>query len=91
MCDSGRLHEAGRVHLLEQLLCVCHEASLLQQTLLLQDLRRQRLVLPATGALQGGGQRTLALHHSRPELTDGVRQLVKSHRAVCLQVDGGGG
>lgn len=86
--DSGGLHEAGRVRLLEQLLRVGHEARLLQQTLLLRDLPQQGLALPGAGALQGGGQGALSLHHGRPQLADGVRQLVKSHRAVCLQVEG---
>lgn len=85
MSDPGRLHEAGCVELLEQLLCVDHQASVLQQTSLPRELSREGLFLPGAGALQGHSQGTLTFCYSRSQLSDTVSQLTDCHGAVGLE------
>lgn len=82
--DSGSLYEAGCISLLEQLLCVGHQACMLQQASPLWDLGRQGLLPPAAGSLQGQSQGPLTLCHSRSQLSDTVRQLMESHCTVRL-------
>lgn len=85
MSDPGGLHEAGCVELLEQLLCVDHQARMLQQTSLPRELSREGLFLPAAGALQGHSQGTLALCYGRSQLSDTVSQLTHCHGTVGLE------
>lgn len=74
--DSGSLYEAGRIGLLEQLLCVGHQACMLQQTSPLWDLGRQGLLPPAAGSLHSQSQSTLTLRYSCSQLSDAVSQLM---------------
>lgn len=85
MSDPGSLHEAGGVELLEQLLCVDHQACMLQQTSLPRELSREGIFLPAAGALQGHSQGTLTFCYSRSQLSDTVSQLTDCHGAVGLE------
>lgn len=85
--DSGSLHEAGCIGLFEQLLCVGHQARVLQQASPLWDLGRQGLLPPAAGSLQGQSQSPLALSYGRSQLTDTVGQLMQSHCAVRLETE----
>lgn len=85
MSDPGSLHEAGCVELLEQLLCVDHQACMLQQTSLPRELSREGLFLPAAGALQGHSQGTLTFCYSRSQLSDTVSKLTDCHGTVGLE------
>ena len=85
MSDSGSLHKAGRVGLLEQLLRVGHQARILQQTSLLRHLGGHGLLLPVACSLQGHSQSTLTLRYSCSQLSGAVVQLIECHGAVRLE------